>query len=99
MNCLQTAIELDLSCAYLIFQTTLQLLEPEPGGVACTRRPDGSGNARRYLHALLKAKIWWLLQDPGLVFAVTIQMGFPAPEAATCFSGYGDSRVLNASVL
>lgn len=46
----------------------------------------------------LKPRIWWLLQDPGLAFAVTIQMCFLAPEAAPCFGGHGDSRVLNASV-
>lgn len=38
----------------------------------------------------LKPRIWWLLQDSRLAFAVTIQM---------CFGGHGDSRVLNASVL
>lgn len=57
------------------------------------------GNARHYLHALLKAKDLLAPAGPRAVFAVTIQMCFPAPEAATCFGGHGDSRVLSASVL
>lgn len=48
------------------------------------------GNARHYLHAVLKAKDLVAPAGPRAVFAVTIQM---------CFGGHGDSRVLNASVL
>lgn len=73
MNGLQT-ISLDLSCTSSILQTTLQLLESEPGGA---KGPAGSSSTpSRYLHALLKARDFAgscrtepLLRHPGPVGA------------------------------